>query len=75
MIVYELYWVRYFIVGHKLKDFYSSFFGIPLPGATLPIAAFIMLGIYGKLIWLVAAAIIFGIGHIGIHIDKKFRCR
>jgi predicted membrane-bound dolichyl-phosphate-mannose-protein mannosyltransferase len=75
MIIYELYWVRYFIGGHTLKDFYRTFFGIPLPGATLPIAAFIMLGIYGKLIWLVAAAIILGIGHIGIHLGhlKKLK--
>ena len=41
--------------------------GIPLAGATLPVAAFFLLGIYGRVIWLCIAAIILGIGHIGIH--------
>jgi hypothetical protein len=27
------------------------------------------LGIYGKVIWLIASSIIIGIGHIGIHIQ------
>ncbi|MDR0913913.1 MAG: hypothetical protein LBM65_01925 [Oscillospiraceae bacterium] len=69
MLAYELYWVRYFCNGHTLKDFYRPFLGVPLPGATLPVAAFILLGIYGKLLWLILAAGILGIGHIGIHLQ------
>ena len=37
MLLYEGYWVRYFRSGQKLKDFYSSFCGVPLAGATLPV--------------------------------------
>lgn len=71
MIMYELWWVRYFRSGRKLSDFYSSFFCIPLTGATLPVMAFFMLGIYGKAVCMLIAAIILGIGHIGIHIQHK----
>ncbi len=71
MILYEVWWVRYFRSKRKLSDFYSSFLGIPLAGATLPVIAFFMLGIYGKVVYMLIAASILGIGHIGIHIQHK----
>jgi len=71
MILYELWWARYFRSGRKLNDFYSGFLGIPLAGATLPVFAFILLGIYGKVIWLVLSAVILGVGHIGIHMQHR----
>ena len=71
MIMYELWWIRYFRSERKLSDFYSGFWGVPLAGATLPVFAFVLLGIYGKVIWLVLSAVILGVGHIGIHIQHK----
>lgn len=71
MAIYECLWIRYFRSERKLSDFYSSFLGIPLAGATLPVIAFFLLGIYGKVVWLWGAALIFGIGHIGIHIQHS----
>lgn len=71
MAMYELWWVRYFQSERKLTDFYSSFLGIPLAGATLPVLAFFLLGIYGRVIWLSAAAVVLGVGHIGIHIQHS----
>lgn len=71
MVLYEIFWIRYFKSEETMKDFYSSLFGIPVAGATLPVIAFLMLGIYGKNIFLVISAIILGIGHIGIHINHK----
>lgn len=71
MVLYELYWVRYFKSERTMKDFYSSLLGIPVAGATLPVIAFLLLGIYGKNIPLIIATIILGIGHIGIHISHK----
>lgn len=71
MIMYEAWWVRYFRSKRRLSDFYSSFAGIPLAGATLPVIAFFMLGIYGKVGCMLIAAFILGIGHIGIHIQHK----
>lgn len=71
MVLYELWWVRYFLSERRLSDFYSGFFGIPLAGATLPVLAFALLGIYGKVIWLILSAMLLGIGHIGIHMQHK----
>ena len=68
MILYEICWVRYFTNKYTEENFYRSFYGIPVPLASLPVMAFLILGIYGKVIWLIASAIIIGIGHIGIHI-------
>ncbi|MCL2615429.1 MAG: hypothetical protein FWD30_01360 [Dehalococcoidia bacterium] len=73
MVLYEINWIRYFRSEQTVGDFYRSLWGIPTPGATLPVAAFLLLGIYGKVIWLVLASIILGIGHIGIH-AQHIRC-
>lgn len=69
MILYEVNWIYYFRSEKTVSDFYRPFFGIPALGATLPVAAFLLLGIYGKVIWLIISAIILGIGHIGIHLQ------
>ena len=69
MILYIIYWIRYFRSKQTANDFYRSIFCIPAPGATLPVAAFLLLGIYSKVIWLIVSSIILGIGHIGIHLQ------
>ena len=69
MILYEINWIRYFKDKHTEKNFYRSFCGIPVPGATLPVVAFLLLGIYGKVIWLIISSVIIGIGHIGIQLQ------
>lgn len=71
MLLYEMYWIKYFRSEKTMKDFYSSFIGIPVAGATLPVIAALLLGIYGKSIPLILAAAILGIGHIGIHLNHK----
>ena len=68
MILYELYWHRYFKSNTTMLDQYCSFCGFPVAGATLPVIAFFLLGIYGKNIFLIIATVILGIGHIGIHL-------
>lgn len=67
MIFYELYWMRYFRSRKTLRDFYSSFAGIPVAGATLPVVSFLLLGFYGRNVWMILSVLILGIGHIGIH--------
>lgn len=69
MLLYEVFWVRYFHSKKTLEDFYSSLLGIPVAGATLPVLSFFLLAIYGKNILLAAATLILGIGHIGIHLS------
>lgn len=74
MIVYEVWWLRYFKSSRTLADFYSSFYGIPVAGASLPVLAFFFLGIYGKVIWMLLACLLLGIGHIGIHLQHRKEC-
>ena len=71
MVLYEIYWIRYFKSNKTMSDFYSSLLGIPVAGATLPVMAFGLLAIYGKNIFLGISVIILGIGHIGIHLNHQ----
>lgn len=71
MILYEIYWIRYFRSEKTMADFYSSLLGVPVAGATLPVTAFLLLGIYGKNIFMLISVIILGIGHIGIHLNHR----
>ena len=75
MILYEIYWIRYFRSEKTMADFYSSLLGIPVAGASLPVAAFFMLGIYGRNIFMIISVIILGIGHIGIHLAHRNEIR
>jgi len=75
MLMYEGWWVRYFKSKRTLADFYSSFCGVPVAGATLPVAAFFLLGVYGRVVWLLISAVILGIGHIGIHLQHRKEIR
>ena len=71
MILYEIYWIRYFKSEKTMTDFYRSLLGIPVAGATLPVAAFLLLGVYGRNIFMIISLIILGIGHIGIHLQHR----
>lgn len=71
MVLYEVYWIRYFRSEKTMADMYSSILGIPVAGATLPVLAFFVLGVYGKNIPMMIATVILGIGHIGIHLEHK----
>ena len=68
MALYEAYWVRYFRSERTMRDFYRSFAGIPVAGATLPVAAFFLLGVYGRNLPMLVSSVILGVGHIGIHL-------
>jgi hypothetical protein len=37
----------------------------------LPVAAFFLLGVYGRNIFMIVSTIILGIGHIGIHLAHR----
>lgn len=71
VILYELYWVKYFKGPKRMEDMYSSFLGIPVAGATLPVLAFLLLGIYKMNFFLIMSALILAVGHIGIHLDYE----
>lgn len=69
MILYEIYWARYFKSEKTMKDQYRSLLIFPVAGATLPVYAAFLLGIYGSNALLMIATVILGIGHIGIHLN------
>lgn len=71
MICYEFYRIRYFKSKRSLKDFYSSLFGIPVAGASYPVLAVFVLGLYGSNSFLLLSSAILGIGHIGIHLGHR----
>ena len=75
MILYEFYWIGYFRSAKTLKDQYSRFCGVPLAGASLPVAAFLLLGFYGKNLIMIVSVVLLGIGHIGIHIAHNAEAR
>ena len=68
MMLYEVFWIRYFRSEKTMLDFYDSLLGIPVPGATLPVLAVLLLAVYGRNPILFAAGTILGVGHIGIHL-------
>lgn len=71
MALYEIYWIRYFRSEKTMRDMYSSLLGVPVAGATLPVLAFFLLGVYGKNIFMIISALVLGIGHIGIHWNHR----
>lgn len=70
MLLCEICWIRYF-KNPTVANFYRKFCGIPIPLATLPVSAFFLLGIYGKVVLMLISAVILGIGHIGIHLQHR----
>lgn len=68
MILYEIAWARYFREGEKLDGMYQPLGFIPVPIATLPVVALLLLGIWYQSPIAVISAVILGIGHIGIHL-------
>lgn len=71
MLLYEAFWIRYFRSSRTMRDFYGNFLGIPVPGASLPVAAVLLIAVYGGNPFLLAAGVILGIGHIGIHLQHR----
>ena len=58
MLLYEAFWIRYFKSERTMRDFYRGFAGIPVAGATLPVAAFFLLGVYGRNIPMMLSTVI-----------------
>lgn len=71
LVLYEVYWIRYFKSEKTMQDFYQGILGIPVAGATLPVIAFFLLGVYGGNSLMTIGSIILGIGHIGIHLQHR----
>lgn len=75
MVLYELWWLRYFRSRRTMADFTSSLLGVPVAGASLPVLAFFLLGIYGRVVWMLLGTAVLGTGHIGIHLFHRGEIR
>lgn len=71
IVLYECWWVRYFQSPRTMADFTAGLLGVPVAGASLPVAAFFLLGIYGRVWWMLPGVAILGAGHIGIHLQHR----
>lgn len=71
MVLYEIYWIRYFKSEKTMRDQYRRFLCFPVAGASLPVMAFFLLGIYGANIFMLVSVVILGVGHIGIHLAHQ----
>ncbi len=54
-----------------MADFTASLLGVPVAGASLPVAAFFLLGVYGRVIWMLPGAAVLGVAHIGVHLCHR----
>lgn len=75
MLLYEAAWVRFFKDGSNLATMYAPLGIIPVPLASLPVLALLLLGVWCLSPFTVAAAVILGIGHIGIHASHARQLR
>ena len=71
MLLYEVFWIRYFKSPRTMLDFYRPLLGIPVAGASLPVLAFLLLAFYGGNIVLLVSTLLLGVGHIGIHLAHR----
>ena len=71
MVLYEVWWLRYFRGEKTMRDFTAGLLGIPVAGATLPVLAFLLLSVYGRVAWLALGTVLLGVGHIGIHLKHR----
>lgn len=75
MVLYEFWWLRYFRSKRTMADFTAGLLCFPVAGALLPVLAFLLLGIYGRLPWLILGDLVLGVGHIGIHLQHRRQAR
>ena len=54
-----------------MADFTASLLGVPVAGASLPVAAFFLLGIYGRAWRMLPGVVVLGIGHTGVHLGYR----
>lgn len=75
LVAYEITWIRYFTSTRTAIDFTRNLLGIRVPLASLPVAAFLLLGVYERSFWLILAVAVLAVGHIGLHLQMATRAR
>lgn len=61
---YYALWGRYLLRGRDGADLYRPVWGVPVPMALLPVAAFLVTAAWLGDPWIAAAAVVLAVGHI-----------
>lgn len=62
--VYYGLWLRYFLKGRQYGMLYRPMLTLPVPMAVFPVFAFAFAGVWGNSLLLLAASVVFALGHI-----------
>ena len=63
IILYYSLWIMTFKKGGDFSIMLRPFGFIPIPGAVLPVCAFVFAALWGKCLWLGASALFLAVGH------------
>jgi hypothetical protein len=66
LAIYYSCWIRYFMGGRSVALLGTSFLGIPIPMAVVPIVFLILSSYLMSSWWMFGASILFGVAHIWI---------
>lgn len=64
VLVYWALWVRYLRRGRPGSALFDPVFGIPVPMALVPVAAFLATAAWLQTPWIALAAVVLAVGHI-----------
>lgn len=64
LVVYYAGWVRFLASGRRWASLYEPWGSVPVPMAITPVLVFLLAGIGLANLWVVAASLVLGAGHI-----------
>ncbi|SDF47463.1 hypothetical protein SAMN04488542_11185 [Fontibacillus panacisegetis] len=73
--LYYALWIAYAIKDGEFSVMLKPLLFIPIPGAVLPVCAFVFAALWGQCIWLGASAIILAVGHCTISWESYRRIK
>ncbi|MFT4285948.1 MAG: hypothetical protein QM598_14045 [Protaetiibacter sp.] len=66
LAIYYALWVRYLRSGRPVSALYRALWRAPVPMAILPVAVFLSTSAWLGDVWIAAAALVLGLGHIPV---------
>ena len=75
IVAYWMLWVRYVVAGRPLSALFGRFWGVPVPMALLPVAAFLAGAMWLENPWVAMAAAVLAAGHIPSSVIMAKACR
>lgn len=72
---YWALWARYLLGGRRAAALYEPVWRVPVPMALLPVAGFLLAGVWLRSPWVLAAAVVLAGGHIAVSALTYRACR